>query len=310
MILDFLKLIRYRNLLLIALLQLILKYGFLIWQDIPLGLNEVQFVLLVLSTLLIAAGGYVINDIFDQLTDAENKPHKVFIGQTFSESTAYNLYVALTTTGVGIGFYLANVIGKPSWATLFILIAASLYLYAANLKPMLLVGNLIIAALLSLSVLIVGIFELYPVTQPENQAQMRVLFSIMLDYALFAFVINLLREIVKDLEDVNGDYNQGMNTLPIFLGVKRTARLVFGLSFIPLVMILYYIQTYFIANNLWWATAYTLLTVVSLLIYSTVKMATAQKKKQFSHVSLVLKWVMFFGILSIAVVTYNVHHHA
>ncbi len=310
MILDFFKLIRYQNLLMIAVMQFLFRYTFLIWQNIPLALSDLQHVLLVLATILIAAGGYVINDIFDQQTDTENKPHKVFIGQAFSESTAYNIYVALTTAGVGIGFYLANTINKPSFATLFILIAATLYLYASNLKQNLLIGNIIIAALLSLTVLIIGVFELYPVTNSDNQPQMRVLFSIMIDYAVFAFVLNLIREMVKDLEDVNGDYNQGMNTLPIALGVKRTAQLVFVLSFIPLGMILYYINEYFISNGLWWASAYGLITVVAPLIYFSIKMWSAQKKKEFSHLSFILKLVLLFGILSIAVVTYNIQHHA
>lgn len=310
MILDFFKLIRYQNLLMIAVMQFLFRYTFLIWQNIPLALSDLQYVLLVLATILIAAGGYVINDIFDQQTDTENKPHKVFIGQAFSESTAYNIYVALTTAGVGIGFYLANTINKPSFATLFILIAATLYLYASNLKQNLLIGNIIIAALLSLTVLIIGVFELYPVTNSDNQPQMRVLFSIMIDYAVFAFVLNLIREMVKDLEDVNGDYNQGMNTLPIALGVKRTAQLVFVLSFIPLGMILYYINEYFISNGLWWASAYGLITVVAPLIYFSIKMWSAQKKKEFSHLSFILKLVLLFGILSIAVVTYNIQHHA
>jgi 4-hydroxybenzoate polyprenyltransferase len=310
MILDFFKLIRYRNLLMIALMQFLFRYTFLIWQNVPLALNDFQYVLLVLSTILIAAGGYVINDIFDQSTDAENKPHKVFIGNAFTESAGYNIYVALTTSGVALGFYLANAINKPSFATLFILIAATLYLYASNLKQNLLIGNFIIATLLSLSVVIIGVFELYPVTTPDNQPQMRVLFSIMIDYAVFAFVVNLIREIVKDLEDVNGDYNQGMNTLPIAIGVKRTAQVVFVLSFVPIGMILYYINEYFMTNNLWISAGYTLITVVAPLIYCTIKMWSAQKKKEFNHLSSVLKLVLLFGILSIAVVTYNIHHHA
>lgn len=310
MILDFFKLIRYRNLLMIALMQFLFRYTFLIWQDVPLALSDFQYVLLVFSTIFIAAGGYVINDIFDQSTDAENKPHKVFIGQAFSESTAYNIYVSCTTLGVGLGFYLSNVINKPSFATLFILIAATLYLYASNLKQNLLIGNIIIAALLSVSVLIIGVFELYPVTNSENQPQMRVLFSIMIDYAVFAFVVNFLREIVKDLEDVNGDYNQGMNTLPIALGVKRTTQVVFALSFVPIGILLYYINKYFIENNLWISTGYALFTVVAPLIYFSIKIFSAKKKKDFAHLSSILKVILLFGIISIAVVTYNIHHHA
>jgi 4-hydroxybenzoate polyprenyltransferase len=294
----------------LAFMQLVFRYGFLKWQNIPLSLADWQYCLLVISTVLIAAGGYVINDIFDQETDSENKPSKTIIGKAISESMGYNIYVALTVVGVGIGFYLSNVIMKPSFATLFILIASLLYIYATSLKQMLLVGNVLVAFLLSFSVIIIGIFDLYPATYEGNQKEMGVLFSILIDYAVFAFIVNFIREITKDLEDVNGDYNQGMHTLPIILGVQRTAKVVFGLSFIPLVILLYYTNAYFASNNLYVATIYCLLTLVGPLLYFTIKSWTAKTKKDFHHLSLVLKMVLLFGILSISVIAYNIEHHA
>lgn len=308
--LNFFKLVRYPNLIMIAIMQLIFRYGFLKWQDVPLSLADWQYVLLVLSTVCIAAGGYVINDIFDQNTDAVNRPNRTIIGSAISESRGYNLYVALTIVGVGIGFYLSNVIMRPSFATIFILIASLLYVYATSLKQMMLVGNLVVALLLSFTVIIIGIFDLYPATYEGNQKQMGVLFSILLDYAVFAFMINFIREVVKDLEDVNGDYNQGMRTLPIILGIERTAKVVFALSFMPLIIILYYSNEYFAANNLYLATIYCLLTIVGPLLYFSIKCFNAKKSKDFHHLSQVLKVVLFFGILSIAIISYNIKNHA
>jgi 4-hydroxybenzoate polyprenyltransferase len=294
----------------LALMQLLFRYGFLKLQNIPLALSDWQYCLLVLSTVLIAAGGYVINNIFDQATDNDNKPNQVVVGKSISETQAYNIYLALTVLGVGIGFYLSNVISKPGFASIFIMIAATLYLYATNLKQMMLIGNLIVASLLSFSVIIIGVFDLFPVTNPGNQQIMSNLFSILLDYALFAFIINFIREIVKDLEDVNGDYNQGMNTLPITLGINRTSKLVLVISFIPLLMVLFYINTYYMPNNLYIATLYALLFVVAPLLYFIIKMATAKKTKDFYHLSIILKLVILFGLFSIAIVTYNIQHHA
>jgi 4-hydroxybenzoate polyprenyltransferase len=307
---KYLKLIRYQNLLMLALMQLLFRYGFLKLQNIPLALSDWQYCLLVLSTVLIAAGGYVINNIFDQATDNDNKPNQVVVGKSISETQAYNIYLALTVLGVGIGFYLSNVISKPGFASIFIMIAATLYLYATSLKQMILIGNLIVALLLSFSVIIIGVFDLFPVINPGNQQIMSNLFSILLDYALFAFIINFIREIVKDLEDVNGDYNQGMNTLPIALGINRTSKLVLVISFIPLLMILFYINTYYMPNNLYIATLYALLFVVAPLLYFIIKMATAKKTKDFHHLSIILKLVILFGLFSIAIVTYNIQHHA
>ena len=307
---NFFKLIRYQNLLLLALMQLVFRYGFLNLQHINLALSDFQYVLLVLATVLIAAAGYVINNIFDQETDNENKPANVIVGKSISETAAYNLYAALNITGVGIGFYLSNVIGKPGTAAIFIIVAATLYLYASTFKQMLVVGNLIVALLLALSVLIVPVFDLYPITNESNQKGMATLFSVIFDYAVFAFLINFIREIVKDLEDINGDYNQGMNTLPIALGKSRTTKLVFGLSIIPIVLLLVYTNKYFFTNNLLIAVIYTLALVISPLIYFSVKMLSAKTTKDFHHLSTVLKLVILSGVLSIAVVSYNILQNA
>ena len=307
-VVPFLKLIRYQNLLMLAFMQLIFRYGFFKIQNVPLALADWQYGLLVLSTVLIAAGGYVINNIFDQQTDAITKPKTVIVGKNISETQAYNLYIGLTVTGVAIGFYLSNVIAKPGFASIFILIAATLYLYATSLKQMMLIGNIIVALLLSFSVIIIGIFDLYPATGLDNQQQMGLFFSILLDYAIFAFMINLLREIVKDIEDTDGDYNQGMNTLPIAIGKSRTGKIVFGLSFIPLFFILFYINKYLF--ELLFVTLHLLLFIVGPLIFFTVKMWTATTKKEFHFLSILLKWILLFGILSVVVISLNMKYNA
>src|SRR5690606_12205221 len=209
---------------------------------------------------------------------------------------------------VGIGFYLSNFIGKPAFALLFILISATLYLYASSLKQSLLVGNIIVALLTSISVIIIGIFNLYPLITFENRAFLGLIFRVLLDYAIFAFVINFIREIVKDLEDVNGDYNQGMNTLPIALGVTRTARLTFALALIPAAALVWYIYTYIF--HLVFASIYSIVFIAAPMGYFLIKMWYAASKKDFAHLSLVLKLIMFFGILSILVISLNMKYHA
>ena len=307
---KYLKLIRYQNLLMLAFMQFVFRYGFLKLQNIPLALADWQYGLLVLSTVLIAAAGYVINDIFDQSTDTENKPDKVIVGKSITETRAYNIYVALNVTGVGIGFYLSNVILKPGFAAVFILIAATLYIYATSLKQMLLLGNIVVALLLSFSVVIIGIFDLYPAIDAGNQSVMANLFSVLLDYALFAFMINFIREIVKDLEDLHGDSAQGMKTLAIILGIDKTSKFIFVLGLIPIVSLLVYINNYFVANDLFIATIYAFLFVVAPLIYFTLKIWTAKTKKEFNGLSLLLKWILLFGILSIVVITLNIKCNA
>jgi 4-hydroxybenzoate polyprenyltransferase len=307
---NYFELIRYQNLLMLALMQFIFRYGFLKLQNIPLALADWQYWILVLATVCIAAGGYIINNIFDVETDTENKPENVIVGKFISETKAYNLYIGFTVIGVAMGFYLSNVINKPSFASIFIVIAATLYFYATSLKQSLLIGNFIVALLLSFSVIIIGIFDLFPITNEENRPVMGLLFGILLDYAIFAFIINFIREIVKDLQDVNGDLSQGMNTLPIILGVKKTTKLVFGLSIIPVILILNYINTNLFASGLFFGTLYGLVFILAPLLYFTIKIWQAKTTQDFHHLSTVLKWILFFGILSIVVINLNIKHNA
>lgn len=307
---KYLKLIRFQNLLLLAFMQLIFRYGFLKLQNIETALAHWQYALLVLSTVLIAAGGYIINDIFDQDTDEENKPEKVIVGKSITETTAYYIYAGVTLVGVSIGFYLSNLIMRPGFASIFIMISALLYFYATNLKQMVLIGNLAVAFLLSFSVLIVGVFDIFPATADDNRPTMTLMFSILKDYAIFAFIINFIREIVKDMQDIKGDTSQGMSTLPITIGMKWTAWIVASLLAIASSVLLFYIYLHFMDAALYYATIYAMVFVVAPLLFCLVKVITASTKSDFGQLSKILKWVIFFGILSVLIVTLNINHNA
>ena len=305
---NYLHLFRYKNLLLLALMQFLFRFGFLKFQNCWLALTDFQFVLLVLSTVLVAAGGYIINAIFDVDSDFENQK-KVIIGSKISEKLAYNLYFGTTVTGVAIGFYLSNIIQKPSFAVLFILMATLLYFYSTSLQQLPLIGNLVVAFLVSFSILIIGIFDLYPATYDGNQPQMRILFSILLDYAVMAFIISIIREIVKDLEDYEGDLSQGLRTLPIVLGSNRTAIVVAVATLLPVFLGIKYLNDNLMENSLYWASIYILLTIIAPLLYVFVRLLSAKIKSDFSHISNLLKLILLFGILSIAVLNQNILHH-
>lgn len=303
---NFLKLIRFPNLLMLSVMMLSFRYGFLKQHDIYLALADWQYLLLTLSVVFIAAAGYIINDVFDRDADMINKPEKVIVEKHISESNAYNLYAVLNITGVAIGFYLSNVINKPSFAAIFILIAALLYIYASSLKYITVLKNIVVAGILALSVLIIGIFDIYPATYPGNQKEMATMFNVLTDYALFAFIINLIREIVKDLEDVQGDYNEGVKTLPVVLGVARTAKIISIITVVPVVLLLWYIQSYFMENNLYPITIYSLVLIIAPLLFFMIKCRNATSKKDFTFLSKVLKMVIFFGIISVVLLTYNI----
>lgn len=303
---KYLKLIRYQNLLLLALMQLIFRFGYLELINIPLSLWYWQYALLIAATVLIAAGGYVINDIFDQETDLENHPKKTIIGNSISESKAYIIYASLTITGVLCGFILANSVEKSNFAVIFVLIATLLYFYASTLKQIAVVGNVIVATLLAFSVIIIGIFDIVPNTFDINRKQMMLAFSILFDYAKFAFIINLVREIIKDIEDIKGDKLHEMRTLPILIGVDKTNKIAFLLLLLPVLYLLYYVKIYLFESNLYYAVFYAIALVIAPIIICLVKIWNAKEKSDYTQISSFLKWIIFFGILSIAVITLNI----
>ncbi|MFY7957650.1 MAG: geranylgeranylglycerol-phosphate geranylgeranyltransferase, partial [Flavobacterium macrobrachii] len=305
-----LKLIRFQNLLMIALMQCIIRYGFLKLQKVELALADWQFALLVLSTVFIAAGGYIINDIMDQETDSINRPNQVIVGRSISESMAYNLYFGFTIAGALIGFYLSNLIYRDNFFGIFIITSLLLYIYATSFKQIAVIGNILVSLALALSVIIVGLFDIIPATDQVNRFQMMLWLELLFDYAVFAFLLNFIREIIKDLEDIKGDYNQGMRTLPIVLGVSRTAKVVAVITVIATVILLWYINNHLMNSGLYIATLYALVFLVSPLIFAVVKVWTAATQKEFHLLSNVIKAVIFFGILFILIVNLNIKFNA
>lgn len=280
-------------------MQLLIKYALLESFGIKTSLDTLGITLLILATICIAAAGNIINDIYDVETDVINKPNKLIVGKTISEKTAYNLFIAFNLVGVGMGFYVSNLVGKSTFFSLFVIISALLYVYASYLKRTLLIGNIIISILVGLSVLIVGIFELLPSITPENQQFQFTFFKILFDYSVFAFGINLLREIAKDLEDIDGDYKTGMNTLPIAIGRTRATNILFVLTLIPVLVLVFYVINSLYKNNI--ATVYFLLFIIGPLIYTSIKSFNANTKQDYYHISSMLKLVMLFGMLSLLI---------
>jgi len=280
----------------IFVVQLLIKYALFPAFGIDTTLSTIGILTLVLSTVLIAAGGYIINDIYDMETDAVNKPEKVIVGKKISEDLANKLYVLFTVIGVGLGFYLSHLVGRPPFFGLFVIIAALLYVYASYLKQIAIVGNIIVSIIVAFSLLIVGVFELIPATTIQNESVQSTMLEVLTDFAIFAFLINFIREIIKDIQDLDGDHKAGMQTLPILFGKERTSKITMGLTILTIGIIVYYITTFLFMHTT--AIAYFLITVVGPLIYAAIKMFTAKKNSDFKHISFVLKLVMVTGMLA------------
>jgi len=299
---DLLNLIRWKNILLIILVQIVIKYALFEPFGVATALSLFEFSILVLASVCIAAAGNIINDIYDIEIDSVNAPNAVIVGKKISEATANNLYLAFNIVGVGLGFYLSMLIGKESFFTIFVIISALLYVYSSFLKQIPFVGNVIISILVGLTVLIVGIFDLIPAVTQSNKSTQLTFFNILFDYSVFAFLINLVREIIKDIEDIDGDHKAGLKTLPIVLGRERAKKIVFALSFLPLAAVIHYIVTYLFQQQI--AVIYFLVAIAAPLIFVTIKIFLAKTKKDYQFISSLLKVVMLLGILSLPLFKY------
>lgn len=294
---QILNLIRYKNLLLIILVQLLIRLALFEPFEVDVKLNMLGYSLLIIATICIAAAGNIINDIYDVETDTINKPEKVIIGKSISEKTAFNLFIALNVIGVGLGFYLSHSVGKSPFFSIFVIISATLYVYASFLKRTPVLGNIVISLLVAMSILIVGIFDLLPAITEGNRATQITFFRILVDYAVFAFLINLVRELIKDIEDIDGDYNAQMNTLPIAIGRERAKYTALIASLLPIAAVVYFIVTYLYKQQI--AIGYFLAFILAPLIYASIKIYSATSKKQYHHISIIYKIVMLLGMLSL-----------
>ncbi len=296
----FLQLIRWKNLLMIAAIQLLFKYIYLPAFGISTVLDPFHFSLLILATIAIAAAGNIINDIEDIEADVINKPSKLLVTKHLSKKKANLYYYACNFIGLVVGFYIAYHVNRASFVATFIGTALLLNVYSMSLKKRPIIGNIVVSLLISLSILIVGFFDIIPAISEQNGVDQYLAFKGLIDYAIFAFMFNLLREMIKDVEDIEGDKILNMKTLPILIGVHKTKNVIFGLSFIPLIVVTYYSYANFAKLPI--VLAYMLIVVQLPFLHFMTKLLYAENKKQYRYLSRLLKLIMLLGMLSIIVI--------
>jgi len=294
----FLNLVRWKNLLLITYVFILLKFQFFKVFNTKTNLTDFQFFLLLFSVLAIMAAGYIINDIFDIKTDEINKPNKVIVSRLISVEKAQNWYKILNVIGIGLGIILCLKIEKPTYSFIFICASLLLYYYSKKLKKIPFIGNLTIAFLISFSIFILAIFEMNVVEKSEIN---NFSFYSILILSGFAFIINIIREIVKDIEDVNGDNTLNLKTLPIIFGRKRIQYLASIFCLIPIGFLAYIILIF---NETYkFLTIYLLFFSLIPLLYIFIKLRSVKKKKEFHQLSSLLKIIMFLGINSLLILS-------
>lgn len=307
----FLKLIRLPNLLIIAftqyMIRLCLAEPILNLAGLYIQMSDVEFFLLVLATVFIAAGGYVINDYFDVRIDHINKPEQLVIDHGVKRRVAMGAHAVLSFLGVAMGIFLSwkcNIL--MAGGTLFTVSVIGLWFYSTSFKYQFLSGNIIISLFTGMVPFMVALFEVprvilrYNVKLSEQQYEFG---STSTDtillwagaYGLTAFGLSLIREIIKDMEDVEGDKEYGCRTLPIVLGIKKTKLIVSGLLVLFMTGI-GYIQHLQLAAKDKPSFLYFLVLIqlpLLLVLYIT---AAAKEKKRFHRASILVKFIMLTGI--------------
>ena len=315
----FLNLVRWPNLLIVALTMVLMRYAVIepiiskievillegSGEAIPMALQFkwYDFVLLILSTMLITAGGYVINDYFDIRTDLINKG-KVIVGTKVSRREAMLWHSILNIAGVIIAFYISWKIGYIWLGVLFMAVSGLLYFYSASYKRQFLIGNVIVALLTAMVPLLVVLYEWpalyrYYAVNAVEIPDFDIIINWVGGFALFAFITTLTREIIKDIEDFEGDQAYGRNTIPIIIGVMK-AKIVSTILVI-ITIVLLYLTWYFFVNDI--ITFIYISAVITLpLLYVIYKILRSQDKKQLHIASRMMKIVMLTGILYSVVV--------
>ncbi|UYQ91555.1 geranylgeranylglycerol-phosphate geranylgeranyltransferase [Chitinophaga horti] len=299
----FLRLIRYPNLIYIALTQFLLQYcvvaPVLRYNGSEPSLPLPHFIVLVLSTVIVAAAGYIINDYFDINIDIVNKPDKMVVDKIISRRWAMAWHTILNMTGVSMGFILAWNIGQIYLGFVQVLSSLLLWFYSTSFKRQVLIGNIVISFLTALSVVVVGFYErqIYESFEAILSPAGRKLIQIISVYAFFAFIISMVREVVKDLEDMIGDSKDGCRTIPIVWGVEPAKRLCYAML-LALQGLIILVEIRIGVIGWYWAIGYLLLFVQAPAFYILQLLRKAHLPEHYHRVSSLVKVLMLTGILS------------
>ena len=310
------KIIRWKNLVIISLSQIFIKFFFIdffIQKDQLLNEN---FVILLIVTILIAASGYIVNDIYDYNLDQINKPEKVVLGKFLKSRDAIIIYMMFNCLAIVLSIFLCMKIEQEIYILVFLLIIYCLWLYSKKLKKYKTIGNILIAFFISLSILNVPLFSYKNILSDDRFF----VFLIISIFSVLAFLINLKREIIKDIEDIEGDKIHKVKSLPIIFGTKKSklVTIIIGIILMFAISSLITFQILILRSDLlldvggnqfsnpqiWGANYISIIYMFIILImffYVELLILNATTKTNFTKASKLLKYLMLLSLLSIPV---------
>lgn len=290
----FFRLVRWPNLLFIILTQFLFYYC--VFVPLYQRSDPEQLAWLVAASVLIAASGYIINDYFDLNIDQVNKPGKNVINKDISRRWAIMLHLLLSAAGL-LCTMLATRFDKWYLVGANFVCILLLWLYSTSLKRQLLSGNILISILTAWTVLILFFLQV-PFSAAFNADETTTkFFRVAFLYGGFAFIISLIREAVKDIEDMVGDERYGCTTMPIVVGIRAT-KIYIAVWTVVLTGALILLQLYILQFGWYAAVLYCTALVIYPLITFFIKMLRTTATADFAPLSAYTKWIMLSGILS------------
>lgn len=297
----FLQLIRWPNLVFIIITQCLFEWCIYarVYPNQFNQSNHFQFILILLASILIAAAGYIINDYFDQNIDQINKPNKMVVNTIINRRWVIFWHMLLSLGGLfftmlalPVNVYWHLILGNLGAILL-------LWLYSTNFKKQLLIGNILIS-LLTAWVILILFFAKFPLLINEllsvDHDKVR-FFRLAILYASFAFIISLIREVVKDIEDIEGDQKYGCRTMPIVWGI-RASKVFIAVWMVVLIAALVILQIYVLGLGWWQSALYCAVLIILPLLVILKKLYLAKSTSDYHTLSSLIKFVMFTGILS------------
>ncbi len=262
-------------------------------------LSTTMLILLVISYVLIAAGGNIINDYFDLNIDKINKPQKVIVEKYISRRWVIIWHLLLSIVAILINIYISYKTRIIWIAVVAFIVVILLFLYSISLKKKFLVGNVLVSALTAWVIMIVSLIEFnaFSHTSSIDIGGLRKIMRLGILYTCFAFIISLIREVVKDMEDVEGDRKYGCTTMPIVWGLNA-AKVFVAVWLIVLIAALVILQLYAFTFGWWISILYAIILIILPLLFIFKKLFIAQSPQQFHALSSLIKLTMFTGIVS------------
>jgi 4-hydroxybenzoate polyprenyltransferase len=300
----FFRLIRFPNLFFIALTQILFYFCIIVPSFSSAGINDPLgtegLLYIIAASIFIAAGGYVINDYFDLNIDRVNKPGKLVVDHLIRRRWAIIWHFSFSLAGIILSLVVSYKLSNPLPAVFNVITVFLLWFYSTSFKKQVLVGNIIISLLTGWVVLVLYV-SVNPIElRLSDSTSFKVLsrvYKFAVLYGGFAFIISLVREVIKDMEDIQGDAKYNCRTMPIVWGLPASKMFV-AVWMIVLICSMVILQVYALQLSWWWSALYSIIFIITPLVTILRRLFPALAPAQFHELSTLIKIVMLTGIVS------------